>query len=336
MQSPRSRRVADRHAESVLSLANIQQRYPVSVDLRCCCPGSVYLAKDQRFWPVAQLIWKTAQHIWPMWDDRPRSGSGGLNRTVGWVAGGGLRLVAEGVAGVGVGGFEVSFADSELGVVRTPLSEVAGVAFERVAPVRSIPSYRGQRNNPGFYWSASVGAHVEFESWLERDEAMALDFDPDTIRYAAQPFWLLWTEGSQRRSHAPDFFARRADGGGVVIDCRPADRIKPRDAVAFAATLRACGELGWTYRLVSGHDPIWLGNLRWLAGYRHPRYRVGPVAAALREAFAEPRPLIEGAQSVGDPIAVLPVFYHLVWCGELAVDLALRLEGWSIVTGASR
>ncbi|MFD6161479.1 TnsA-like heteromeric transposase endonuclease subunit [Nocardia sp. NPDC060256] len=252
------------------------------------------------------------------------------------MTGGGLRLVTDGVAAGGVRGFEVAFADAELGEVRRPLAEVADVAFERVAPIRSIPSYQGQRNNPGFYWSASVGAHVEFESWLERDEAMALDFDVEMVGYAAQPFWLLWTEGSQRRSHAPDFFARWADGGAVVIDCRPAQRIKPRDEVAFAATAQACAEAGWRYRLVHGHDPIWLGNVRWLAGYRHPRYRVGPVAAALREAFGEPRPLIEGVRSVGDPIAVLPVLFHLVWCAELAVDLAVRLEGWSIVTGASR
>ncbi|WP_218024354.1 hypothetical protein [Nocardia lijiangensis] len=61
------------------------------------------------------------------------------------------------------------------------------------------------------------------------------------IGIAAQPFWLFWTtpEG-KRRSHAPDYFARSADGGALVMDCRPADRIKPRDAEAFAATGAAC------------------------------------------------------------------------------------------------
>ncbi len=226
--------------------------------------------------------------------------------------------------------------DPEYGEVRRSLAVAAGVAFECVAPIRSIPSYQGQRNNPGFYYSATVGAHVECESWLERDEAMALDFDPEVSGYAAQPFWLFWLDGLQQRSHAPDFFARRRDGGGVVIDCRPAERIKPRDEAAFAATARACTEVGWSYRLVSGHDPVWLANVRWLAGYRHHRYLVEPVAAALMEAFAEPRPLIEGARSVGDPIAVLPVLYHLLWSKKLTADLAVRLEGWSIVTGAGR
>src|SRR4029077_2464297 len=36
------------------------------------------------------------------------------------------------------------------------------------------------------------GRHVGFESWLERDHVMALDFDPAVGAIASQPFWLLW------------------------------------------------------------------------------------------------------------------------------------------------
>ena len=248
----------------------------------------------------------------------------------------GLRVVPGGVGAGGFRGFEVAFADPDRGLVRGALNESTGMLFERVAPVRSIPSYQGQRNNPGFYFSATMDAHVEYESWLERDEAMVLDFDPDAACYAAQPFWLFWMDGFKQRSHAPDFFARRADGTGVVIDCRPSERIKPRDQAVFDTTARACAEVGWSYRLVNGHDPVWLANVRWLAGYRTVRHRVEPVVAALGEVFADPRPLVEGARAVGDPIAVLPVLYHLMWCRELVADLAVRLEGWSIVgKGAS-
>ncbi|GAA5073577.1 hypothetical protein GCM10023319_07080 [Nocardia iowensis] len=77
------------------------------------------------------------------------------------------------------------------------------------------------------YFSATVGAHVEYESRLERDEAMALDFDPDAVGYAAQPFWLFWMDGVKQRSHAPDFFACLADESGVVNRRHPfhADQI---------------------------------------------------------------------------------------------------------------
>ncbi|GAA5049901.1 hypothetical protein GCM10023318_19420 [Nocardia callitridis] len=175
-----------------------------------------------------------------------------------------MRVVA-GARTAQLTGYELVFIDSDGSEARCSLPEAAGIGFEHVAPVRSIPSYQGQRNNPGFYWAATMAAHVEFESWLERDEAMALDFDAEVTGFAAQPFWLFWPDAGRVRSHAPDFFARRADGTGIVIDCRPADRVRPRDEAAFTATERACAEVGWSYRRVSGHDLMWLANVGWLA-----------------------------------------------------------------------
>jgi hypothetical protein len=99
------------------------------------------------------------------------------------------------------------------------------------------------------------------------------------------------------RSHAPDYLARRADGSAVVVDYRPLDRIKPRDAAKFEATRRACGQLGWEYRVAGAPDPIVVSNVRWLAGYRHPRHARREVAAALRAMFAEPVASMTGALS---------------------------------------
>ena len=68
------------------------------------------------------------------------------------------------------------------------------------------------------------------------------------------------------------------------------------------------------------------GNVRWLAGYRHPRHDQPDVAGLLRAAFAEPVALMAGAQAVGDPIAVLPVLFHLLWRHELVTDLSVPLH----------
>jgi hypothetical protein len=75
---------------------------------------------------------------------------------------------------------------------------------------------------------------------------MLMDFDPDVRAVSAQPFWLRWRDGGGRsRRHAPDFFARKADGTGVVVDVRPDDRIPERDAETFAVTASACEVAGW-------------------------------------------------------------------------------------------
>jgi hypothetical protein len=31
-----------------------------------------------------------------------------------------------------------------------------------------------------------------FESWLERDRVMLLDFSPEVVAFSSQPFWLTW------------------------------------------------------------------------------------------------------------------------------------------------
>lgn len=188
--------------------------------------------------------------------------------------------------------------------------------------MRDFPSYMGQRNFPGLYFAACMGRHVGFESWLERDHMMMLDFSPQVRAFSAQPFWLLWSAGGKARRHAPDIFVRLAGGGGVVVDVRADDRIKPEDAEAFEVTALACESVGWGYRRVGVPDPVLAANVRWLAGYRHPRCLRQDHRVRLLEAFASPAPLLAGAQAVGDRIAVLPSLFHLMWTGALAADLA--------------
>jgi hypothetical protein len=229
-------------------------------------------------------------------------------------------------------GFLVEWVGSEGVIRREPLRDCASAAFETVAPVRSFTSYRGQRNWPGLWWAATMGAHIGFESWLERDEAMLLDFDPEVVAFASQPFWLLFTGGNGRaRSHAPDFFARRRDGSAVVVDCRPDDRIRARDAESFAVTASACELVGWDYRRTGSADAVLVENVRWLAGYRHPRFADDGAARCLLAAFAGGLALMDGAEASGPAIVVLPVLFHLLWQGRLSVDLSVPLSDTSMV-----
>jgi hypothetical protein len=170
---------------------------------------------------------------------------------------------------------------------------------------------------------------------VERDALIRLDFDPAVAGIASQPFWLFWTTAEGKpRSHAPDYFARLADGSARVIDCRPAHRIKPRDQAAFDATRAACELMGWSYEVADSPPEPLRANQRWLAGYRHPRHLLPEVAQVLRAVFAEPSELRGRAGVVGDPIAVLPVLFHLLWRHDLQADLTRPLAEDTIVTTA--
>jgi hypothetical protein len=231
--------------------------------------------------------------------------------------------------------FELAYAD-ERGQQRVPLTEAWSVPFEAGVPVRGFPSYKGQRHYNGRWWTATTSGLVGYESWLERDRLVLLDFDPDVVGIASQPFWLFWTTADgEDRSHAPDYFARLGDGSALVLDVRSADRIKPRDQVAFDATREACTALGWRYEVAGTAPEALLANVRWLAGYRHPRNHLPDVAAALRVSFAEPAALLDGAGQVGDPIAVLPVLFHLLWRRELHTDLRRPLHPDAVVAATA-
>ena len=63
-------------------------------------------------------------------------------------------------------GVQVVFVD-EVGVKQSGALEVLWRAgFERVSPVRSFGSFRGQRSFQGSWWFATTGEHVGFERVL--------------------------------------------------------------------------------------------------------------------------------------------------------------------------
>jgi hypothetical protein len=229
-------------------------------------------------------------------------------------------------------GFQVVLVDRETGELRQPLSSVAAYPFENAAPVRSFPSFRGQRNSTGWWWCMTNRRHVGFESWLERDHVIRLDFAADVVGLSSQPFWLSWDDGARGRRHAPDYFARLADGGALVVDCRPRGRVKPRDAAAFVATEKACQQVGWRYELAHEPDPTLMANMRWLAGYRRTRCRGADIATAAVRLSGTPHPLMELAALLGDPLATLPVIFHLLWTGELRTNLSVLLNEYSTVS----
>jgi len=215
------------------------------------------------------------------------------------------------------------------------LVEAADRPYEEVSPVRAIPAYRGQRSLPGWWWSATTGGHVVFESWVERHHIMEFDRTPWVTGISGQPFALVWTEGSKRRSHVPDLFVRSGDGRAAVVDCRPADRADEEFYRVAGITAGVCERIGWDYVLAGEPEPVRATNLRWLAGYRRPYVRVGGIAEGLLAAAvaAGPRPLIDLAESVGDPVAVLPTLFHLLWAGALSGDLARPLRDDTVVSG---
>ncbi|MEU1124982.1 TnsA-like heteromeric transposase endonuclease subunit [Streptomyces sp. NPDC005899] len=237
-------------------------------------------------------------------------------------------------------GFEAVFLDPVGQSVQQRWADAAmTVAFEELPVVSAFPVIPGRRWGPGLWWSATTGRHVAAGSNAMRTQLMVLDRDPDVTGLAGRPVRVLWREERGRvRSWVPQLFARYRDGTGLLADCPSHMEAGGDRAVKAAeAVSAACEEIGWAYRRLEPLDDVRAANLKWLAGYRHPRNAGRPgLMPVVVEAFARPRPLIEGVEAAGDPIEVLPVVFHALWHGRVTAAMEAPLHERVLVGPAGR
>lgn len=227
-------------------------------------------------------------------------------------------------------GFEAAFLDPLGQVVQQRWQDAAwAVAFEDLQPVSAFPVVPGRRWGPGLWWSATTGGHVSAGSSAMRTQLMVLDRDPRVTGLAGRPVRLLWRDRAGRvRTWTPQLFVRYTDGTALLADCPSHPEAGGQRALTAAAAIgEACAHVGWTYKRLQPLDAAPAANLKWLAGYRHPRNHGRPgLMDAVLEAFTAPRPLIEGVHDVGDPIEVLPAAFHALWHRYLDVSLNAPLH----------
>ena len=89
----------------------------------------------------------------------------------------------------------VSLRMADGGEASFPLRRVQGRQVIAAVPWRKARSARGQAHYPGYFWSATTGGHVIYESRLELARLLLADFDRDVAAIAAQPFLLQAPRG---------------------------------------------------------------------------------------------------------------------------------------------
>ncbi|MFJ8098563.1 TnsA-like heteromeric transposase endonuclease subunit [Streptomyces griseofuscus] len=207
-----------------------------------------------------------------------------------------------------------------------PWLEASERRLEECLPIRAFPTLKGRRMAPGWYWSATNRALVHYGFKAMRTQVMMLDHDPRVVALACRPVELLWRgHGGRIVSHAPHLMGRLADGSGLLVDCASrfgAGRRLVRRAVHVEA---AAAAVGWHYRLAGPPPGVVEANVRWLAGYRHPRCAQGRLPQ-VTACFRRPLPLVEGVRLLGDPIAVWPAVFHALWRGVLRTPLERALH----------
>ena len=234
-------------------------------------------------------------------------------------------------------GVELRFVNAGHQSVSMDLGKVDGADVVRGRPVRTFPTYRGQRNYPGLLWCATTRTLIGYESLLERDRLWLADFDPEVRWIASQPFWLSGRDGSILRRHAPDFLLQTTTGY-TVVDVKPKPLLdEPAVAEVLAWTGRLCAAKGWAYEVWTGADPVLLRNVRFLAAARRPSL---VDEAAVVKLAKQLRP----GMTVGDVEARVDLdatsaraaVLALLWRGAWVTDLTRPLSPRSTLVAGTR
>ena len=217
-----------------------------------------------------------------------------------------------------------------------PLDDVRGTDLAAALPWRQFRWRRGQQHFSGFWWSSTMVDHVIYESRLQLARLILADFDPEVEAIVAQPFRLESVTDGQIRHHIPDFLLLGA-GRPHIVNVKPQQSLanpKVRDTLAWAHG--ALEQRGWGTEVWSGTDPVFLANLRFLAGFRRPALFDPHLLSAARGAAVDHSVAeTEAALSRRWPrVLVRPAILHLLWQGRLRTDLSRLLDADTILRAA--
>jgi hypothetical protein len=202
------------------------------------------------------------------------------------------------------------------------LQTAAEVPFEHCLPIRRIPSHVGQKHTPGWFYCATTGTLLGYESYLESQWLTLFDFERDVIGISTQALIFDGVGVGETWEHTPDIFCRLADGTARLVDVKNPRRLGDRDVLLQAERTRtACAELDWDYQLLGDVPAQRYTNIAWLRGYRRPLYAGAEYVPRLLALAAQPMPIGELISFMDTPEIALPALFHLIWHHQLACDL---------------
>jgi hypothetical protein len=210
-----------------------------------------------------------------------------------------------------------------------PFGSLEASVVVEAAPWRTFRWRRSQKHYSGWYWSATMGHLVGYESRLELARLVLADWDPDGVAVVSQPMLLSFKCDDRARRHVPDFLLIHRSGPATVVNVKPPMRLADDDVRAlFDAVGELCNGRGWRSEVWSGADAQVLENVRFLAGYRRPwLFNVADVERARNIAGAGGTlGSLEAVCTSRGVCEARAVLLHLVWRSEILLDLSAPIE----------
>ncbi len=123
----------------------------------------------------------------------------------------------------------------------------------------------------GRFPSRKSNRSVHWESQLERDFLVHLEFDPDVLGFREQPVTVDLTVAGCPRRYTPDLYVERR-AGRWIYEVKPADKaVDPDTAILLEAAAAHFTSLGFNFSVVTEHEirrQPYLHNIHLLLRYR--------------------------------------------------------------------
>lgn len=235
-----------------------------------------------------------------------------------------------------IGSFELTI-NAEL--IRTDPPGLTPEALQAAEPMRAFAWRRDQLHYPGWYYSATDGALVSYESRLELTRLRIADYDREVRGIRAQPFRMIFIDRQGKlRRHVPDFALLRTDGSVLVVNVK-AEQIltvsKKRQVLEDAH--HALQRLGIRSEVWTQPDPTLAINLRFIGPCRNRALFTDAERAAALKTVRGPSTISAAEERLADVGINDPrcLIFHMIWHHEFVVDLqAAPLEGSTVLNAA--
>jgi hypothetical protein len=208
-------------------------------------------------------------------------------------------------------------------------------------PVRTVP--KNYRSLTGLVPNTRTQSMTAFESSLEREFLLLLDFDPDVEFYEEQPVKITYHDDSgRRRTYTPDVFVRYRTDRFQAQHTQPhLCEVKYRDDLRqhwaeyrpkFRVAQRYARQQGWRFRVVTERHirTPYLDNVKFLRSYQtrliNERYRTQFLNALSALEETDPASLLTAtSQDRWQQAQMLPMLWQLIAIREVGTDLAQPL-----------
>ena len=205
-------------------------------------------------------------------------------------------------------------------------------------PTRKIP--KSYRNVTGRLASSKNQGAVGFESTLEKDFYILLEFDESVTRYEEQPVTIDYIHDGQQRTYTPDVLVYQTEKPVTLYEVKLRDDLrehwkdyKPK----FKAAIRYCKQRGWRFKLITENEiriPR-LNAVRFLLRYREHPVNTDDIKQLTAQLSDQPIPAEALLSACSDnryrQAELIPVLWYLVANNKISADLGTPLNMQSAI-----